>query len=130
MTCGLSKVEARVSTFLVKICQSTRISKDGLSLEDIDFSQVNGKEVDIIIGNDVPKAHWCENNAYVNLHYYRKIDFLRSNLFMNDIAKLNYLTRPGVTKQSMGVTSNQVRRNRVSGKKIRRVQKKAKLKNR
>ena len=37
-----------------------------LILEDIGFSPLNGTEVDIIIGNDVPKAHWCRNNAYVN----------------------------------------------------------------
>ena len=61
MTCGLSKVEAGVSACLFKIFQSTTISKDGLSAEDIDFS-----EVDIIIGNDVAKAHWCRNNAYVS----------------------------------------------------------------
>ena len=66
LTCGLSKVEARVSAFHVKMCRSTNVSKDGLVLEDIDFSQLNGKEVDIIIGNDVPKADWCRNNAYVN----------------------------------------------------------------
>ena len=66
MACGLSKVEARVSEFHVKICQSTNISKDGLSVEDIDFSQLIGKEVDIITGNDIPKAHWWRNNAYVN----------------------------------------------------------------
>ena len=42
--------------FHVKICRSTNVSKDGLVLEDIYFSQLNGKEVDIIIGNDVPKA--------------------------------------------------------------------------
>ena len=52
--------------FPVKICHSTNISKDGLSLEDIDFSQLNGKEVDVIIANDVPKERWCRNNAYVN----------------------------------------------------------------
>ena len=54
-------VEVRVSAFHVKICQLTNIDKDGLILEDID-----GKEVDIIIGNDVPKTHWCRTNAYVN----------------------------------------------------------------
>ena len=43
LTCGLSKVEARVSACLVKIFQSTTISKDGLSAEDIDFSQLNAK---------------------------------------------------------------------------------------
>ena len=37
---------------------------------------------------------------------------------MNLIAKVNYLTRPDVTKQSMGLTSNEVRTNRVSGKKF------------
>ena len=37
-----------------------------LILEDIGFSPLNGREVDIIVGNDVPKAHWCRNNAYVN----------------------------------------------------------------
>jgi len=42
------KVEVTVSAFHVKICQSTNIDKDGLILEDID-----GTEVDIIIGNDV-----------------------------------------------------------------------------
>ena len=55
------KVDVTVSAFHVKICQSTNIDKDGLILEDIDST-----EVDIIIGNDVPKAHWCRNNAYVN----------------------------------------------------------------
>ena len=50
-------MEARVSAFHVEICQLTNISKDGLSLEDIDFSQLNGKEVDLIIGNDVSKTH-------------------------------------------------------------------------
>ena len=55
LTCGLSKVEARISAFHVKICQSTNISKDGLSLEDIHFSQLNCKEVDVVIANDVPK---------------------------------------------------------------------------
>ena len=55
------KVEVRVSAFHVKICQSTNTAKDGLLLEDID-----GTEVDIIIGNDFPKAPWCRNNAYVN----------------------------------------------------------------
>ena len=43
-----------------------KISKAGLMLEDIDFLQLNGTEVDIIIGNDVPKAPWCRNNSYVN----------------------------------------------------------------
>ena len=37
LTCELSMVEARVSAFHVKICQSTNISKAGLILEDIDF---------------------------------------------------------------------------------------------
>ena len=60
------KVEVRVSSFYVKLCQSTNNAKDGLILEDIGFSPLNGTEVDIIIGNDVPKAHWCKNNAYVN----------------------------------------------------------------
>ena len=66
LICGLSKVEARVSAFHVKICQSTNISNDGLSLEDFDFSQLNFKEVDVIIANDVPKARWFRKNAYVN----------------------------------------------------------------
>ena len=66
LTGGLWKVEARVSASQVKICQLTNISKDGLILGDSDFSQFNGKEVDGIIRNDVPKAHWCRNNAYVN----------------------------------------------------------------
>ena len=66
LMCGLSKVDARVSAFYVKICQSTNISKDGLNLEGIDFSQLSGKEVDVIIANLVPKARWCRNNAYVN----------------------------------------------------------------
>ena len=35
LTCKLSKVEVRVSAFLVKICQLTNISKAGLILEDI-----------------------------------------------------------------------------------------------
>ena len=43
LTCELSKVEVRVSAFHVKICQSTNISKAGLILEDIDFSQLNDK---------------------------------------------------------------------------------------
>ena len=66
LTCGLSKVEARVSAFHVKICQSPNIATVSLTLEGKDISQLNGKEVDIIIGKDVPKAHWCRKNAYVN----------------------------------------------------------------
>ena len=42
-TCELSKVEVRVSAFHVKIYQSTNISKAGLTLEGIDFSQLNSK---------------------------------------------------------------------------------------
>ena len=67
LTCRLSKVEVRVGAFHIKICRPTNNCKEGLSLEDIDFSQLNGKEVEIIIiGNGIPKAHWCRNNAYVN----------------------------------------------------------------
>ena len=97
MTCGLSKVETRVSEFHVKICQATNFSKDGLSLEDIDFSQLNGKEVDIIIRNDVPKAHWCRNNDYANRTLLYKNSLLAEQFFLNPISKLNYWAKPGVS---------------------------------
>ena len=94
LTCGLSKVDARVSAVHVKICQSQNIAKDGLILEDFDISQLNGKEVDIRIGNGVPKAHWCRNNAYVNRTLLYKNSLPDEYFFLNRIAKLNSTVQP------------------------------------